>query len=202
MNTFAQWVDDFEIRFSGFAKIIDQSENLQTDFRDTFQPFALDVLKKATKELCLLDPAPFPGEVMGKLYTRCKSMTMLPRMHAEPHDPTGERKFKCLSCFDDGSILVYHPMGYQPIKNGVFSISKHLRTCVVACICEAGNLLATERRYKSANFERIVKAYPRFNPRKMHPVSDSLPEQQAIELTHFVLNDYKEDKFSGFEAYE
>lgn len=201
-TTFSEWANDFMVRFYNFAKLVDQSDKLKKEFRDTFQRFEIEVLEKATLELTLLDPAPFPNDVMGKLYTRCKSMTMLPRMHQAPYDPTKEQRFKCLDCRDSGSIEVYHPMAYKPIKDGEFSVSKHLRTCLAACTCDEGTVMATERRYKSGSADRIVKGYPRFNPTKMQPMQATRIEEQVVELTHFVLNDFQENKFSGFEDYQ
>lgn len=202
MSTFRQWVSDFEIRFGGFAKLIDQSTELQRDFQETFSGFSVDVLRKATKELCLLDPQPFPGEVMAKLYARCKSISFVPRSHDVVPDPHKEPRYRCLECCDCGTIWVYHPKAYQPISEDYFDSTKHLNTIVVACICSAGEIEAKPREYRNGGNVRKVEGAKRFNPSTMLPVLATRMADQIAELTEFVLNSYRVQKFSGFEDWQ
>jgi hypothetical protein len=202
ITTFKQWANDYATRFPNVGRILAESESFRGDWEDVLSKFSIETLLEATRWVALLDPQPFPGDHFPKLVARCKSMTMLPRMHQAPYDPTKEQRFKCLDCRDSGSIEVYHPMAYKPIKDGEFSVSKHLRTCLVACTCDSGTVMATERRYKSGSTDRIVKGYPRFDPRKMQPMQATRIEEQVVELTHFVLNEFQETKFGGFEDYQ
>lgn len=200
--TFDEWADDLATRFSAFGNLIERSESLQDDFRQTFQSFSIDVLKKATKELMLLDPQPFPSDIFGKLYSRCKSMSFAPQTHGKTFDPHDEPRYKCLDCKDGGTVAIYHYCGYQPIRLGSFDMSKHLRSMIAACHCSAGVFHATEREMITGQHRRTVGGLPRFDKRKMKIITACPGDEQVNELTEFVLNDYKQQKHSGFEAYQ
>jgi hypothetical protein len=202
MSTFSEWASDFLIRFNGFSKTVDQSEELQKEFDELFRPFTIEVLRKATRELMLLDPQPFPNEVMAKLYSRCRSMSLAPRTHESVPDPWDEPRYRCLDCRDGGTLMVYHPIGYSPIRNDCFEISKHLNSITVACTCDAGDKQTIERRYKLGNGgERIVPGLKRFDSKKMKVITATRLNEQVDELTEFVLSGYQFNKFSGFEEY-
>ena len=184
--TFDAWANDFAVRFAGFRTLLENSEPLRGEFQSTFQQFSVEVLQKATSELTLLDPQPFPSEVFAKLYSRCKSLTFAPRSHVKVYDPFDEPRYHCLDCRDGGTLTVYHPIGYSPIRNGCFEMRKHLNTIVVACHCNAGEFFSSYKRYDS---------------KKMKIVTAVKFGDQVDELTGFVLNGYQVNKFSGFEAY-
>jgi hypothetical protein len=200
--TFAEWAKDFQIRFNWFGEMLadEDAKILRQEFEETFRKFSVDVLRKATTELTLMDPQPKTGEIMAKLYARCKSLTMLPVTHSKPVDPNAEPRYKCLACVDSGALQVYHPKGYQPIKNGSFEIGKHLNTIMVACTCDAGRREQKERRYMVSGAERITQGLKEYNSDKMRIVNAIGVENQAAELTEFVLS--MKPKFSGFENYQ
>ena len=196
--TFNQWAEDFMVRFSKFSEMLAESDLFRDDFRDTFRPFAIEVLQKATRELTLLDPAPYPNQIFGMLHTRCKSMTMLPKMHDKVIDPWDEPRYKCLDCCDSGALQVYHPIGYSPIRSGTFQVSKHLNSIMVACTCGEGDHMAASRQSKG---EKIVPGLKRFNKRTMKVITATRINEQVDELTEFVLSGYQK-QFSGFEDYQ
>jgi hypothetical protein len=200
--TFEQWADDYATRFPGFGNLLEKSNGLQDDFCATFRCFPIEVLQKATLEITLLDPQPFPNDHIPKLLSRCRSLTFAPRTHSAVSDPWYEPRYKCLDCRDGGTLMVYHPIGYSPIRNDCFEISKHLNSITVACTCEAGEKETRERRYKSGSGgERVVPGLKRFDSKKMKVVTATRLNDQVDELTEFVLSGYQVNKFSGFEEY-
>jgi hypothetical protein len=194
MNSFQEWANDFMVRFNWLGEQAAESQSLREDFAATFSGFSVDVLKKATREIALLDPQPRTNEIMPKLLARCRSLSFVPRSHNLNDDPLKEPRYCCLQCRDLGYIEVYHPLAYTPIRAGCFEASKHFRYLIVACTCDEGVAINTRR--ESSKSSPLL----RFNPIKMMQVKAARTSDQIAELTEFVTN--RSVKFSGFESYQ
>ena len=111
-------------------------------------------------------------------------------MTSEPKEYGFHNSFRCLPCEDTGFIEVYKDIGYEPIKNGTFTIRKHLNTEMALCHCDTA-----DRKQPPIGSKRF--RYGRFNENTMKVVTAIGPEEQAEELTEFVKNELRPANFQS-----
>jgi len=106
----------------------------------------------------------------------------------QPSRPAAPGVYECPQCRDRGYLEIYHPLGYQPIRDKTFAISKHLRTVVVACTCFKGEEM---RKPIEPGKQNQCKPLIEFDSAVMKPVTTPIISEQVEELENFVTNDWQ-----------
>lgn len=93
-----------------------------------------------------------------------------------PEDIFRAPRYRCLNCQDSGVRTVFHPICYEPARRGSLKPSQ-IRTCAVACRCEAGGRFSNQPK----------KPLPVFNAATMLELDECErnPEKQRDALVEW-----------------
>ena len=134
---FNEWLNRYCKRYSGVANLIAGDPTISNDWFGKLNHCTIVQLTEAMQTIMASDPQPFPQEHLGKLLSIIRRMKF-----AEPkpidHNWGRIESYKCLTCFDRGTVEVYQEKAYRPIQDGSFVVSRHLNSWLVRCYCSAG----------------------------------------------------------------
>ena len=156
----------------------DGSPSSKQSYWDIFEDWTDEQFRSAMKQ-CRAELSWFP--VPNQIIQRKYSLKAVNRVYVD------QVTYKCLDCRDRGGVEVYDPRCYQPARDGMLTTS-NIRTLMVACQCEAGQILQKPPEPSEKN---RCRAMPEYDELQMRQVKAVLPRGQVDELIDFVTTVWK-----------